>query len=110
LSKNDFCDIIFFHVTEKKSCFLLELFQSGFSAVFYKHFLCIFYFFSKTWFFQKTGFGHFLSLGVFCIKRFANFVKKIPYNVLRDFIAKKANQNTPKSWSTFHVFSTKKCK
>ena len=66
--------------------------------------------FSKTWIFLKTRNGHFLSLGVFCIKRFAKFDKKIPYNVLNENLQKNANQNTPKSWSTFHDFSTKKHK
>jgi hypothetical protein len=97
-------------VTEKKSRFLFELFQSVFSAGVYKRQSEKISFFSKTWIFLKTRNGHFLSLGVFCIKRFIKFDKKIPYNVVNKILKKKANQNTPKSWSTFHDFSTKKCK
>jgi hypothetical protein len=47
LSKNDFCDIIFFHVTEKKSGFLFDLFQSVFSVTSENIFSWIFYFFLK---------------------------------------------------------------
>ena len=66
--------------------------------------------FSKTWIFSKTWNGHFLSLGVFCIKRFVKFYKKVPYNGLKENLQKNANQNTPKSWSTFHTFLYQKHK
>ena len=45
----------------KKSCVLLDLSQSGFSAGFYKHFLWIFHLFMKNGLLRKVGFGHFFE-------------------------------------------------
>jgi hypothetical protein len=55
LSKNDFCEIIFFHVTEKKSGFLLDLCQSSFSVDFENIFLANFYFFVQFGFSKISG-------------------------------------------------------
>ena len=94
----------------KKIRFFIRIVSKQFQCGFWKHFFAKFSFFFKFGFFSKTRIGHFLSLGVLCIKRFANFVKKIPYNVVKENLQKNANQNTPKSWSIFHGFSPKKHK
>ena len=83
-----------------------KLFQCGI----WKYFFANFLFFIKFGFFLNLEVGHFLSLGVFCIKRFVKFDKKVPYNGLKENLQKNANQNTPKSWSTFHTFLYQKHK
>ena len=77
MSKNDFLDGIFFHVTEKIFSFLLKKSESIFSVIFKNIFLHNFQIFWKNGFFWKPGFGHFFGLGVLSANRVSkNQVKK----------------------------------
>ena len=93
MSKNDFLDGIFFHVTEKIFRFLLKKSESIFSVIFENIFLHNFQKIWKNGFFQKPGFGHFFGLGVLSANRVSKnqFKKSLQKSVeiIRNFSERK---------------------